>query len=135
MIKNYTPRPFEKPNPLPVYVSGVNSYTLLGTVTGGYVITLGKLTVGESVSAGNPLTHALYESFSDHGERMAVARTRVSGVEREFAAVKNAMLEAGVEFEPIAPCHCEDLLNALGAWFQAENPEIQACSLVSQSCH
>lgn len=135
MIKNYNPRPFEQNNPLPSYVVVSAAYTLVAWTKNGYAITLAKLTVGESVSAGNPLTHALFESFSDHGERMAVARTRVSGYERTFTAVKNAMMEAGVEFEPVAPCHCETMLTALGAWIQAGNPEIAQYELVSQTCH
>ena len=135
MIKNYNPRPFEQPNPLPTYAVISGDYTLTATVKGGYVITLAKLTIGESVSADKPLTHALFQSFSDHGEQMFVARTRVSGYERAFAAVKNAMMEAGVEFEPVAPCHPETLLTALGAWIQAGNPDIERYDLVSQSCH
>ena len=61
MIKNFTPMPYEGINPLPDYVTGIRTYELVGTVPGGYVVTLGKLTVGESMSAGNPLTHAIFE--------------------------------------------------------------------------
>ena len=63
---------------------------------------------------------------------MYESRTRVSGHEREFIAVKSAMFEAGVEFRPIAPCHIEDLMKALGAYYKAENPEIISYLLVSQ---
>ena len=87
------------------------------------------------MSAGNQLCHVLFESFSDHGERRAVARTRVSGYERVFSAVMKAMLEVGVEFESVTPCHSEMMLTALGAWIQARNPDIEKYELVSQSCH
>ncbi|MBR1760240.1 MAG: hypothetical protein IJ741_03570 [Schwartzia sp.] len=135
MIKSFTPRPFARMNPLPSYVTKVRTYILTALVVGGYKITLAILSIGDSVSAGNPLTHAMFESFSDHGERMSVTRTRVSGCEREFTAVKNAMAGAGVEFDPVAPCESEKMLQALGDWFQGQNPEIQSCSLVSQTCH
>ena len=133
IIRSYTPMPFSKPNPLPPYATNIRQYELTAVVQGGYTITLAKLSIGDSMSAGNPLTHALFESFTDHGERMSVARTRVSGHEREFIAVKNAMIEAGVEFAPITPCASEALINGLGEWFKVSNPEIWKCSLVSQS--
>ena len=135
MIKSFTPRAFEKPNPLPNYVVNAKETTLLGIVPGGYVITLAKLTVGDSMSAGNPLTHALFESYNDHGEKMSVARTRVSGYEREFTAVKTAMMATGVEFYPIAPSNSQNLLSLLGDWFMVNNPEITSYKLVSQTCH
>lgn len=135
MIKNFIPQPYEGINPLPDYVNNVHTYALVGTVPGGYLVTLAKLTVGESISAGNPLTHALFESFSDHGVRQKAARTRVSGYDREFIAVKNAMIETGVEFNPAVPSPCETVLNSLSEWFMAQNPEITAVSLVSQTCH
>ena len=62
MIKDFTPMPFEGINPLPDYVSNVRAYTLIGTVPGGYKVTLAKLTVGDSMSAGNPLAHACRRS-------------------------------------------------------------------------
>ena len=135
MIKSFTPRAFDGANKIPGYATKVAQYTLLGEVVGGYVITLAKLTVGESVSAGNQLTHAAFESFDDHGRRKAAVRTRVSGYNREFVAVQNAMIGAGVEFAPVTPCGSEDVLNALGNWFREHNPEIAKCSLVSQRCH
>ena len=49
MIKDFTPMPFEGINPLPDYVSNVRAYTLIGTVPGGYKVTLAKLTVGDSM--------------------------------------------------------------------------------------
>lgn len=135
MIKSFVLGRFNGWDTLPSYVTDVRAYTLMAVVKGGYTITLAKLTVGESMSAGNPLTHALFESFTDHGERMAIVRTRVSGYEREFVAVKNAMIGCGVEFNPVTPCTSTEMLNALGAWFCGQNPEIESCSLVSQSCH
>ena len=104
MIKNFIPQPFEGGNPLPNYVSNVSEYPLVGTVPGGYKVVLARLTVGESLSAGNPLAHALFESFTDHGDRAKVSRTRVSGYDREFIAVRSAMSETGVEFLPALSC-------------------------------
>ena len=135
MIKNYNPRPFEQRNPLPTYVNVTAQYELLAKTKTGYIITLAKLAIGKSVSAGNQLVHVLFEGFTDHGERMAVARTRASGYKSVFSAVKNAMTEVGVEFESVTPCHSEMLLTALGSWIQAKNPEIERCELVSQNCH
>lgn len=136
MIKDFIPQEYTGPNPLPSYATtDMTEYTLLGEVQGGYIITLAKLTVGDSVSAGNPLTHALFESFTDHGERRSVARTRVSGYDREFTAVKNAMFAAGVEFNSASPCGSEEILTAFGEWFMSQNAEITNCSVVSQTCH
>ena len=135
MIKNFIPQPFEGGNPLPNYVSNVSEYTLVGTVPGGYKVVLARLTVGESLSAGNPLAHALFESFTDHGDRAKVSRTRVSGHDREFIAVRSAMSETGVEFLPALSCPCEVILTEFGNWIMAQNPEIQGVSVVSQSCH
>ena len=133
MIKSYNPRPFEQFTPLPTYVAIAEQYELLAMTKTGYTITLAKLTIGKSMSAGNQLTHVLFESFSDHGERRAVARTRMSGNDRVFSAVMNAMLEVGVEFESVTPCHSEMMLTALGAWIQARNPDIEHYEIVSQS--
>ena len=132
MIKDVTLIPFKKFNPLPTYAKNVRVYTLIAIIPGGYEITLAKLSVGDSMSDKNPLSHALFESYTDHGKKMYEARTRVSGYEREFVAVKNAMFEAGVEFKPITPCHNEDLLRALGAYYKAGNPDIQDYVVVSQ---
>lgn len=131
MIKNFIPQPFGGENPLPDYVGNVSRYTLTGSVPGGYKITLAKLTVGDSVSAGNPLTHALFESFTNHGERAKAARTRVSGYDREFIAVRSAMSEVGVEFHPALSRPNEAILEALGEWFKVQNPEIAEVSVVS----
>ena len=135
MIKNYNPRPFEQFNSLPTYVTLTERCELLAKTKTGYTITLAKLTIGKSVSAGNQLSHVLFESFSDHGERRAVARTRVNGYERVFVAVMNAMMEVGTEFESVTPCPSEMMLTALGAWIQARNPDIEKYEIVAQSCH
>jgi len=135
MIKTFTPQPYDGLNLLPSYAKNVRAFTLIGNIPGGYAITLAKLRVGYSVSAGNPLAHALFESFTDHGERAKAARTRASGADKEFAAIKSAMTEAGIEFNPVIPDSCESILYALGDWFKEHNPEIMSFSLVSQSCH
>lgn len=131
MIKNYNPRPFERYSALPSYVTITDEYELLGQTKTGYIIRFAKLTIGKSNSAGNPLTHVLFESFSDHGERMVVTRTRVGGQGGEFIAVLNAMMDAGIEFESVIPCHFETLLTALGALIQAKNPDISKYEIVS----
>lgn len=135
MIRNFNPLPFDGGNPLPNYVSNVNRYELIGIVPGGYRVTLARLATGESVSAGTPLTHAMFESFTDHGERAKVTRTRVSGYDREFIAVRSALSEAGVEFNPVLSCPTETILHSFGEWFKANNPEIKGVSVVSQTCH
>lgn len=138
MIKNFTPKPFEGINELPNYVTSTKSFDLIARVVGGYEITLAKLTVGQSMSAGSPLTHALFESFTDHGERRRATRTRSNGFnedDREFAAVRNAMCDTGISFNPALPCDSEGMLEALGKWFQDANPEIEEVSVVSQRCH
>jgi len=141
MIKEFTPLPYEGINPLPDYVTGTRFYTLTGTVPGGYVVTLARMAVGDSKSAGNPLTHVLFESFDDHGVPMKTARTRVGGVDgvsgtdREFIAVKSAMGMTGVVFHPALPCPCEEVLQALGEWYTAQNPEISSVAVMSQTCH
>lgn len=131
MITNFIPKSYEGDNPLPSYVANLRKYILIGTIMGGYKITLAKLTIGNSVSAGNSLTHALFESYSDHGEQMAVARTRVSGHESEFWAVKNAMFNTGVEFINVTSCSSEEILKSLGNWFCEQNPDIEYCSFMS----
>jgi hypothetical protein len=135
MIKNFIPQPFQGDNPLPDYVSNISRYELTGNVVGDYEITLAKLTVGNSLSAGNPLAHALFESFTDHGKRAMLARTRVSGCDMEFMAIKSAMSKTGVEFYPAMPCSCKTILEELGKWFMAHNTEIIRVSVVSQTCH
>lgn len=135
MIKSFTPEQYAGVNSIPLYVTGVREYTLVGTTKEGYVITLGRLSVGNSLSAGNPLSHALFESFTDHGERMKTARTRVSGKNQELVAVKNAMTETGIEFNPALPNSCETILYSLGQYFQSVNPDIREFALMSQTCH
>ena len=137
MIKNVQLKPFEMSLELPTYVygKGVDKYTLVGTIQGDYKITLAKLKIGKSFSGDTVLSHALFESYTNHGEKMSEAKIRMTGCESEFMAVKNVMIKAGIEFENIAPCHFCDLLNALGAYYQAGNPEITEYTVVSQRCH
>lgn len=136
MIKNFKAQPMSRQNKLPIYVNNINKYTLIGTIQGGYKITLARLSVGESVSAGNNLTHALFESYTDHGEQAKITRTRVSGVDRTYIAVRSAMSEAGVEFQPAhmqLQSVSEGLLKALGTWFMSKNQDIIEVSVVSQT--
>lgn len=135
MIKKFTPQTYDGINPLPNYVANVRIFTLIGNISGDYKITLARLTVGDSVSGGNSLSHALFESFTDHGDRAKTARTRVNGYDGEFTAVKTAMSETGVEFNPTLPCSPEIVLHSLGNWFTTSNSEINAFSIVSQTCH
>ena len=113
MIKSYNPRHFEQFDPLPTYVAITEQYELLAKTKTGYTLQLAKLTIGKSISAGNQLCHVLFASLSDHGKRRAVVRTRVSGHERVFSAIMNAMLEVDVEFKSVTPCHSDMMLTAL----------------------
>lgn len=136
MIKNFKAQPMGRQNKLPIYVSNINKYTLIGTIHKGYKITLARLSVGESVSAGNNLTHALFESYTDHGEQAKITRTRVCGVDRTYIAVRSAMCEAGVEFQPAyiqLQSVSEELLKALGTWFMSKNLDIVEVAVVSQT--
>lgn len=135
MIKKFKPLPYDGSNPLPNYVENIGKYELIGIVPGGYRITLAKLTTGDSVSAGTPLAHALFESYTDHGEPAKVARTRVNGYDKEFIAIRSAMNETGVEFNPTLSCPAEIILTALGDWIKEHNPEIEFTAVVSQTCH
>ncbi len=135
MIKNFTPLPHDGLTALPDYVTAPRFYTLLGNTPGGYVVTLARMTVGDSKSAGNPLAHVLFESFDDHGNAMKTARTRAGGLDHEYIAAKNAMSLTGVEFHPALPCSCEVMLRALGEWFMAQNPELVSVEVMSQTCH
>ena len=38
MIKNFEPQPYDGLNPLPSYVTNVSSFTLTGSIPGGYEI-------------------------------------------------------------------------------------------------
>ncbi len=135
MIKNFTPQKYIGLEPLPSYVTNTRVYTLVASIPNGYDITLARLTVGESVSQGNALSHAQFESFTDHGKRAMAMKTRANGDDREFIAVKNAMSVTGVEFHPTLPKSCEAVLQALGEWFMAQNPELLKIEIVSQTCH
>lgn len=135
MIKDFTPMPYEGISPLPDYVTGTQFYTLTGRTQEGYTVTLARLTIGDSKSAGNPLTHVLFESFDSHGATMKTARTRAGGLDREFIAVKNAMGAAGVKFHPALPCSSEAVLYSFGEWHKAQNPELLSVAVMSQTCH
>lgn len=135
MIKNFVPQPYDGLTPLPDYVTDTRFYTLVGSAPDGYAVTLARMTVGDSKSAGKPLVHVLFESFDDHGAAMKTARTRADGLDREFIAAKNAMSSAGVEFHPAVPCSCEVMLQALGEWYMARNPELSQVAVMSQTCH
>lgn len=134
MIKNVKLKVFNGASILPAYMKELEVYTLVATIKGGYEITLARLTVGDLPSGSKKLFHALFESYTDHGQKMRETKSRVGGHERDFLAVKSAMLEAGIEFNPIVPCHFLDLLKGLGAYYQAENPDIQKYAVVSQKC-
>lgn len=134
MIKNFTPQQYDGSTVLPSYATNVRAYTLVASIPNGYDIMLAKLTVGES-SRGTPLSYALFESYTDHGKRAKAARTRASGYDSEFVAVKNAMIVTGVEFHPTLSKSCEAVMQALGEWFMATNSEIENIELVSQTCH
>ena len=84
MIKNFTPQPYDGLTALPDYVTSPRFYTLVGYAPGDYTVTLARMTVGDSKSAGNPLAHVLFESFDDHGVAMKTARTRAGGLDREY---------------------------------------------------
>ena len=137
MIKNVELKPFEKHCELPTYVygNGVEEYELVGTIAGGYKILMARLKVGTSKSKGEILSHAVFESYTTHGEKMSETKIRIGGCDSDFMAVKNAMIKSGIELENIAPCHFCDLLNALGACYQAANPDIQGYAVMSQRCH
>ncbi len=138
MIKDFVPQPYDGLTVLPDYVTDTRFYTLTGSVPGDYTVTLARLTVGDSKSAGNLLTHVLFESFDDHGHIMKAVRVRIGGMDsldREFTAAKCAMGTAGVRFNPTIPCSCEALLQALGEWYAAQNPELSSMNVMSQTCH
>lgn len=135
MIKSYNPKPYAGENPLPTYVTNIQHYKLLGQAPGGYTITLAEMILGDSISAGTELTHVLFRSYTDHGDRMAEVRTRASGFERQANAMLSAVSQAGVEFNSVTFCKVEKLMEALADWFRGANPELEGCYLVSQSRH
>ena len=135
MITEFSPPSYTRENPLPSYVTDIQHYKLLGRVPGGYTITLAEMIIGESLSAGTELTHVLFRSYTDHGERMAEIRTRASGFERQANAMLSAMSQAGVKFNSVTFCKVEKLMETLADWFRGANPEIEECYLVSQSRH
>lgn len=135
MIKGVNLKPFDKSVFLPTYVKNIGVYTLVATVYDSYKVVQAQLTIGDSMSAGSMLSQVIFKSYSSYGDKRAEVRTRVSGYEREFIAVKSAMRGAGIEFNPIVPCHFLELLKGLGAYYQAVNSDIQAYEILSQICH
>ena len=133
MIKRYNPRPFEKPIALPTYSTVTEQYELIAKVKGGYVISLARLTSASSRVNDYSRNYALFESFDDRGNRRVMAATKEPAdiKDSEFKAVIKSMMNAGVEFGPVSPCRSEELLAALGAWIQAQNPEIEEYQVVS----
>ena len=137
MIMKVNLKPFKDSCELPAYVyqNGVDRHTLIATIMGKYKITLARLLIGKSNSNDTVLTHAMFESYTEYGEKMAETKFRISGLESEFMAVKNIMWIAGIEFSEMPSCHFLELLNALGAYYQAVNPEIEDYGIVSQICY
>ena len=72
-----------------------------------------------------------YVTITKRYELLAKTKTGYT-VRLAKLAVMNAMLEVGVEFEAIAPCHSKIMLLALGAWIQAKNPDIEQYELALQ---
>ena len=81
------------------------------------------------------LSHAIFKSYDSHGNKMREAEACCIGDERKFRAVKNAMIKAGIKFKNTDSCHILDLLDGLGAYYQAYNHEIRHWTIVSQRCH
>lgn len=136
MINAYKPQPFGGNNPLPAYVSDIREYVLEAVVKEGYIITLAKMAVGESKSAGKTLKHALFESFTSSGERSRVARARAVGRDSEFIAAREAMVDCGVEFsQGTVFGSSEGLLKELGLWMKSQNSYLREVYIMSQSCH
>lgn len=137
MIKNVALKPFTETCELPSYVykNVFYKYTLTATIEGDYKVVLARLITGYTNSADNILSHALFESYTDHGDKMIETKVRVDGFEREFMAAKSVMVSAGIEFEPIPPCHVSELLKGLGAYYQRQNPDIKSYAVMSQTCH
>ena len=136
MIKSVNLKPFDTTCKFRDYVyrNKVDEYELVGVV-GSYSICLARLRMGKSRTANGEYSNVIFESYDSHGKKMRESKFRMDGCDREFMAVKNAMNGAGVEFENIAPCHFLELLNALGAYYKAKNPEITEYTVLSQRCH
>ena len=137
MIKDIKLKPFTTPCKLPVYVMryGVTEYTLTAKTNSGYVITLAKLFIGIARLHKAVSTHAVFKSYTNHGEKMAETKARVAGAGFELTATQLAMIRAGIEFDLETPCHFLDLMTAIGARYSAENPDIEEYGLMSQTCH
>ena len=116
-----------------------NTYTAIATIPNDYCMVLGKICIRNTKSSnGATLTHVRFESFDEHDRKMIETRMRVVGLrelERNFIAVENAMIKAGIEFNSVPPCHFLDLLKGLGAFYHAANPDIQSYAVMSQIRH
>ena len=121
------------------YKNGVEEHILIATIPNDYCIVLGKICISNTKSSnGATLTHVRFESFDEHGRKMIETRMCVVGLmelERNFIAVENAMIKAGIEFNSVPPCHFLDLLKGLGAFYHAANPDIQSYAVMSQIRH
>lgn len=137
MIKSLNLKPYVEKCDLPGYAynNGVEEHILVANIPNDYCIVLGKLYIGDTTSSnGVILTHVRFKSFDEHGHKMIETKMRVAGLrelEGKFIAVENAMINAGVEFNSMPPCHFLDLLKGLGAFYQAANPDILICCRVT----
>lgn len=135
MVKDVKLKPFAGTSSLPTYTrwQGLKVYKLTAEIMDSYEITLAVLTVGQSASGKNNLSHVLFESYDEHGRKMAEVRMRTSGYEREFMAITGAMVEAGITFGALDPsCSVEDILTELGEWYETNNPDIQSFKVTLQ---
>lgn len=133
MAINFTPRKFDGNSSVPSYVTNKECYAIVGTTKAGYDIYLGRLTLGESASAGKTLYHALYESYDDHGHRMSMVRGRSSGPMGKTNAALSAMMGTGVVITDVTVTSFLQVLNLLGEWFLEHNSELDDYVIMSQS--
>lgn len=132
MAINFLPRRFDGINSIPSYVTNRDIYELVGQTKHGYDIRLGRITVGQSTSAGNVLYHALYESYDSHGHRMSMVRSRSSGPMGRTNAALCAMSGTGVVLADVTATSFLDVLNQLGEWFLEHNSELENYTIMSQ---
>lgn len=135
MIKSFSIKPYTKDSPLPAYVKLKKFYEILATAPGGYRITLAKIYIGESCSAGTPLSHAKFESYTKYGEKARVTRTRASGYNREIVALQNAIIQAGAEIENVTINNSNEIITYIAQWYSDTCPELTNINIVSQMCH
>ncbi len=133
MTINFIARKFDGNSSIPSYVTNKECYAIIGKTETGYDISLGRLTLGESASAGKTLYHALYESYDDHGHRMSMVRGRSSGPMGKTNAALSAMAGTGVTLADVTVTNFLEVLNQLGEWFLKHNSELKSYDIVSQS--